>query len=126
MSSPMMKRMLGFCAGCAAVGVTVAKGSDASIVAPSRAVHNPLCDPSVLPKAPGSEDNLEFCRQSGMTSFSGFSSDASKAEMACGGVDRLRMARCRPVTSAVVRRAQMRAAFDDLPWDLHICRSWIE
>ena len=46
--------------------------------------------------------------------------------MACGGIDRLRMARCRPVTSAVVRRAQMRAAFDDLPWDLHICRSGIE
>ena len=45
--------------------------------------------------------------------------------MACGGVDRLRMARCRPVASAVIRRAQMRAAFDDLPWNFHIGRSGI-
>src|SRR5258705_3397592 len=40
--------------------------------------------------------------------------------MACRRIDRLRMARCRPVASAIVRRAQMRAAFDDLPWNLHI------
>src|SRR5882757_7826827 len=53
------------------------------------------------------------------------SSDASKAEMARGGVDRLRMARCRPVASAVVRRTQMRAAFDDLSWNFHIGRSGI-
>src|SRR5258707_10666222 len=46
--------------------------------------------------------------------------------MARGGVDRLRMARCRPVTSAVVRRAQMRAALDDLPWNFHIGRSGVE
>src|SRR6476661_10141468 len=38
-------------------------------------------------------------------------------------VDRLRMPRSRPVTSAVIRRAQMRAAFDDLPWNLYIGRS---
>src|SRR4029079_621284 len=132
MSSPMMKRIFGLAGVCAAAGVTTAPGSAASIVAPSRAAHKLLCDPSALPKTAGSEDNLELCMQSGMTSFSrllrsdGFSSDASKAEMACGGIDRLRMARCRPVTSAVVRRAQMRAAFDDLPWDLHICRSGIE
>src|SRR5882762_9430087 len=40
--------------------------------------------------------------------------------MTGGSIDRLRMARCRPVASAVVRRAQMRAAFDDLPWNLHV------
>src|SRR4029450_2034153 len=43
--------------------------------------------------------------------------------MTGGSIDRLRMARCRPVASAVVRRAQMRAAFDDLSWNFHIGRS---
>src|SRR5437867_11920176 len=45
--------------------------------------------------------------------------------MTGGSIDRLRMARCRPVASAVVRRAQMRAAFDDLSWNFHIGRSGI-
>src|SRR4029079_17018359 len=36
------------------------------------------------------------------------------------------MARCRPVTSAVVRRAQMRAAFDDLLWNFDVGCSGIE
>src|SRR6266478_5707814 len=40
--------------------------------------------------------------------------------MTGGSIDRLRMAGCRPVASAIVRRAQMRAAFDDLPWNLHL------
>ena len=35
--------------------------------------------------------------------------------MACGSVDRLRVARSRPVTAAIVRRAEMRAALDHLP-----------
>src|ERR1700761_7048896 len=45
--------------------------------------------------------------------------------MARGSVDWLRMTRSRPVTSAVVRRAQMRAAFDDLSWNFHIGRSGV-
>src|SRR5438046_2252601 len=45
--------------------------------------------------------------------------------MTRGGIDRLRMSRCRPVSSAVVRRAQMRAAFDDLPWNFYVGRSWV-
>jgi hypothetical protein len=36
MSSPMMKRMLGFWAGCAAAGVLTSPDSDINIVAPSR------------------------------------------------------------------------------------------
>src|SRR5206468_12889868 len=48
------------------------------------------------------------------------SPDASKAKMTRGSIDRLGVARCRPVASAVVRRAQMRAAFDDLSWNFHI------
>src|ERR1700754_2291679 len=53
------------------------------------------------------------------------SPNASKAKMTGGGIDRLRVSRCRPVASAVVRRAQMRAAFDDLPWNFHIGRSGV-
>src|SRR6478609_938536 len=45
--------------------------------------------------------------------------------MTGGSVDGLRMARSRPVASAVIRRAQMRAAFDDLLWNLHIGRSGV-
>src|SRR5580765_837406 len=45
--------------------------------------------------------------------------------MTCGSIDRLRMSRCRPVASAVIRRAQMRAAFDDLLWNLHVARSGV-
>src|SRR6476620_12214209 len=45
--------------------------------------------------------------------------------MTGGSIDRLRMARCRPVASAVVRRAQMRAAFDDLLWNLDVGRSGV-
>src|SRR5882672_3739002 len=40
--------------------------------------------------------------------------------MTGGCVDRLRVPRCRPVASAVVRRAQVRAAFDDLLWNLDV------
>src|SRR5712691_11488735 len=50
----------------------------------------------------------------------GSSLDASKAKMSRGCVDRLRVPRCRPVASAVVRRTQVRAAFDDLAWNLHV------
>src|SRR6476661_7286525 len=53
------------------------------------------------------------------------SPDASKPKMTGGCVDRLRVARSRPVASAVIRRAQMRAAFDDLLWNLHVGRSGV-
>src|SRR5437867_8773996 len=45
--------------------------------------------------------------------------------MTGGSIDRLRMARCRPVASVVVGRAQMRAAFDALSWNFHIGRAGI-
>src|SRR5262245_14891565 len=37
--------------------------------------------------------------------------------MARGGIDRLRMSRSGAIAAAVIRRAQMRAALDDLAWD---------
>ena len=46
--------------------------------------------------------------------------------MTGGSIYRLRMTGCRPVASAVVRRAQMRAAFDDLAWNFHIGRSGVD
>ena len=49
MSSPMMKRILGFCAGCcAAAGVLAGPDSDINIVAPSSAAQDRLCQPAVL------------------------------------------------------------------------------
>src|ERR1700722_16825455 len=45
--------------------------------------------------------------------------------MTRGCVDRFRMARSRPVAPAVIRRAQMRAAFDDLLWNPDVGRSGI-
>ena len=49
-----------------------------------------------------------------------FSDDTSKTEMARGRIHRFRMARGRAVAAAVVRRAQMRAAFDDLAGDFDL------
>src|SRR5262245_11524350 len=48
----------------------------------------------------------------------GGTNDAAKAEMAHRRLDRLRRAGSRPVTMAIVRRAQMRAALDDHPREL--------
>src|SRR5262245_8353969 len=50
--------------------------------------------------------------------------DATKADVACRRIDRLRMPGRRPVAAAVVRRAQVRAALEHLPWnpDLRLAR----
>jgi hypothetical protein len=49
MSSPMMKRMLGFCAGCcAAAGVLIGPDSGISIDALNRAAHDRLSQPKGL------------------------------------------------------------------------------
>ena len=51
-----------------------------------------------------------------------FSPDAAEAEVACRCVDLLGMARSRPIASAIVRRAQVRAALDDLARDPDVRR----
>src|SRR5215207_10432081 len=51
-----------------------------------------------------------------------FSPDAAEAEMTGGCVDLLGMARSRSIASAVVRRAQVRAALDDLARDPDVRR----
>src|SRR5262245_20795145 len=123
MSSPMMKRILGFCAGCALAG----PDSDISVVAPSNAAQERLCQPAALSRSTFLvTDGFSLGTKPAITSLSSllsirfFSPDTSKAQVTRGCVDRLRMARSRPVASAVVRRAQMRAALDDLAWNLHI------
>src|SRR5262245_11628461 len=45
---------------------------------------------------------------------------AAKAEVACRGVDRLGMPRGGPIATAIVRRAQMRAALDHLARDFDV------
>ena len=46
--------------------------------------------------------------------------DAAKSEMTGRGIDRLGVPRRRPVTAAIVRRAQMRAALDHLARDFDV------
>src|SRR5262249_10608887 len=48
------------------------------------------------------------------------SPDAAKADVACRGVDRLRVARRRPVAAAVIGRAQIGAALEHLARNLDV------
>ena len=65
-----------------------------------------------------------FHRRSGfrllMVSAFLFANDAAKSEMACRRIHRFRVARGRAVAAAVVRRAKVRAALDDLAGNLNI------
>src|SRR5262249_26442992 len=62
----------------------------------------------------------QLVRATRLLRLSLFSDDTPKSEMARGRIDRLRMARGRAIAAAVVWRAQMRAAFDDLAGDLDV------
>src|SRR3954454_13768442 len=57
-----------------------------------------------------------------MDRVNAFSPDTAEAEMTCRCVDLLGVASCRPIASAVVRRAQVRAALDDLARDPDVRR----
>src|SRR5215207_9442621 len=57
-----------------------------------------------------------------MDRVNAFSPDAAEAEMTCRCVDLLGVASRRSIASAVVRRAQVRAALDDLARDPDVCR----
>ena len=52
MSSPMMKRMLGFCAGCCCAAAGVLAGpdnaSDISVAAPISAAQDRVCQPLIV------------------------------------------------------------------------------
>src|ERR1700732_1573918 len=58
-----------------------------------------------------------YCR---WTFVAPWSNDAAEPDVARRRVDRLRMARGRAIAAAVIRRAQMRAAFDDLARNLDL------
>src|SRR5258705_8322152 len=52
--------------------------------------------------------------------------DTSKSYVARGRIDRLRMACGRPVATAIIRRAQMRAAFQNFPGNSDLRLAGIE
>src|SRR5262249_55624227 len=94
MSSPMMKRILGF-VGCCAEGCELAATTAA---APANRL----------------SQNFRLNFMSASSDFQGWlivaellSNDAAKSEVACGRVHVFRMTRCRAIAAAVVRRAQM-------------------
>src|SRR5271170_4898865 len=62
----------------------------------------------------------------GVGSTGAFSADTPKPEVARGRIHRFRMARGRAVAAAVIRRAQMRAAFDDLAGDFDLRLAGVE
>src|SRR5215213_4867269 len=128
MSSPMMTTILGLCCwpgGCAWALADPGSESDISVAAPMSAAQDRVCKPLiVLRKMSRILGGLSLSMHSDMVLPSclqyidGSSLDAPKANMACGSIDRLRVARSRPVAAAVVRRAEMRAALDHLPGNL--------
>src|SRR5262245_17742032 len=104
MSSPMMKRILGF-VGCCADGCELAATTAA---APANRL----------------SQNFRLTFMAASSDFQGWlivaeplSNDAANSQVACGRVDILRMTRRRAIAAAIVRRAQMRAPFDDLAGD---------
>jgi hypothetical protein len=71
MSSPMMKMILGFWAGCwAAAGVLAGPDSDINIVAPSSEAQDRLCQPELLVGGIGAEGGFSSNVQSNMASLS--------------------------------------------------------
>src|SRR5882762_1056547 len=55
-----------------------------------------------------------------------FPDDASEPNVTGGRIDRLRVSCGRPIAAAIVRRAQMRAAFQNFPWDAYLRQAGIE
>src|SRR6516225_2358224 len=114
-SSPMMTRMLGrwpdgACCACASVVSTdaAAPNADAAakLVVASRTLRRLI-----------SRAALSFFFS---LIIACLSYDASKTNMAGGRIHRFRVARSRAVAAAVVRRAEMRAAFKDLARDFDL------
>src|SRR5437867_4212681 len=113
MSSPKMTRMFGLRpdgAGCACACVTligapvISADAAASVVPPSR----------ILRRLRAFSFLLVSSRSFFVLILSSFSNDTSESDVARGRIHRFRMASGWAVTAAVVRRAQVRAAFEDL------------
>ena len=99
-SSPMMKRMFGFCccAGACELAATTATDPASRLSQSFRLTFM----------------TASFDFEAWLIVAEPLSNDAAKSQMACGCIDILRMTRRRAVPAAVVGRAQMRAALDDL------------
>src|SRR5436309_9866066 len=123
MSSPMITTMLGRCpagVGCCCACAGVAKPAPDSAEAANnelplnsksrRFSAPPLC---VMPSS-----DFPFTWSLLMTHS--FSDDAPETDMACRGVDRLGMARGGTIAAAIVRCAQMRAAFKHFAWNFDV------
>src|SRR5580704_8546236 len=99
-SSPMMKRMFGFCccAGACELAATTATDPASRLSQNFRLTFM----------------TASFDFKSWLIVAEPLSNDAAKSQMASGCIDILRMTRRRAVSPAVVWRAQMRAALDHL------------
>jgi hypothetical protein len=68
----MMKRILGFCAGCAVAGVPAGPDSEINIVAPSSEAQDRVCKPGVLRGGVAIEGDLSGNMELNMVTLSCF------------------------------------------------------
>src|SRR5205823_8123669 len=131
-SSAMIITMFGRCCGaCARAGADSA--TDISAVVPTSAARNVACRlTNTCRKTLRLEREMSLILLSLILSLSlgrrsGDSPlDTSKSDVTGGRIDRLRVSCGRPIAAAIVRRAQMRAAFQNLPWDAYLRQAGIE
>src|SRR5882757_7121408 len=134
-SSAMIITMFGRrCGGCACAPAGADSAIDISAVVPISAARSAVCRltdpcrrPSRLESGTPLKLSLVMIPHSPLIDVPGTSPlDASKANVTGGRIDRLRVSRGRPIAAAIVRRAQMRAAFQNLPWDAYLWQAGIE
>src|SRR6516165_9109374 len=104
MSSPMMKRMLGFCCCCADAGALAIEIAAVPANKPSHNVRDTFMAKFLLSNLSGSSAQP--------------SNDAPESQVACRRVHVLSMAGRGAVAAAVIRRAKMRTAFNNLAGNL--------
>src|ERR1700741_2666081 len=101
MSSPMMKRILGFCCAEACVFAATTAAAPTSRLSQTLVLAFMLLSSSLH----------------GLCVVRDLANDAAESQVACGRVHILRVPRRGAVAPAVIGRAQMRAALDDLAGD---------
>src|SRR6476659_43413 len=121
-SSPKMTRIFGRRAGgagiccCACAGLSDATDARADAATSDVPLNSRSRRLRPAPSCGADWDDCPLLRSSCIAVP--FSDHATKSDVAGGGIDRLRMPGCRPVAAAIVRRAQVRAAFEDFARDL--------
>src|SRR5690348_4480682 len=109
MSSPMMKRMLGFCCADACVFAATTAAAPTSRLSQTFVLAFMLLSSSLH----------------GLCIVRDLANDAAESQVARGRVHVLGVTRRGAVAPAVVRRAQMRAALDDLAGNFCARLAWI-